>query len=49
MDSALPTVFSPTATADSAADSTAEAAFEAAFLAAPKNPPPIDERPDIFG
>ena len=49
MDSALPTVISPTATADSAADSTAEAAFEAAFRAAPKNPPPIDERPDIIG
>ena len=49
MDSALPTVISPTATADSAADSTTEAAFEAAFRAAPKNPPPIDERPDIFG
>ena len=49
MDSALPTVFSPTATADSAADSTAEAALEAALRAAPKNPPPIDDRPDIFG
>ena len=49
MDSALPTVFSPTATADSAADSTADAALEAALRAAPKNPPPIDDRPDIFG
>ena len=48
IDSALPTVFSPTETADSAADSTAEAAFEAAFRAAPINPPPIEERPDIF-
>ena len=48
MDSALPTVFSPTATADSAADSTAKAAFEAALRAAPKNPPPIEERPNIF-
>ena len=48
IDSALPTVFSPTETADSAADSTAEAAFEAAFRAAPINPPPIEERPGIF-
>ena len=48
IDSALPTVFSPTDTADSAADSTAEAAFEAALRAAPMNPPPIEERPDIF-
>ena len=48
IDSALPTVFSPTETADSAADSTAKAAFEAAFRAAPINPPPIEERPGIF-
>ena len=49
IDSALTTAFSPTATADSAAASAAEAALVAALRAAPKNPPPIEERPGSVG
>ena len=49
IDSALPTAFSPAATADSAAASAADAALVAALRAAPKKPPPIDDKPGSFG
>ena len=51
MDSALIVAFSLAATADSAAASAADAALVAALRAAPKKPPPIDDKPgflDIF-
>ena len=48
MDSALTTAFSLAATADSAAASAAEAALVAALRAAPKNPPPIDDKPGFW-
>ena len=49
MDSALPTAFSPAETADSAAASAADAALVAALRAAPKMPPPIDDKPGSVG